>query len=173
MFERFTHAARDVVVRAHEEAAALGHSRVGSEHLLLAIATGGGLPAELGIAPDSLRAAVAATPDDGLDARALATIGIDLEAVRRSVEESFGPGALAGRRRARPGRVRFGSSAKLALERSLPEALALRDRHIGPQHILLGLAGDPAGGAAQALRACGSSTDAMRGAVLAAQRAAA
>jgi ATP-dependent Clp protease ATP-binding subunit ClpA len=172
MFERFTHAAREVVVHAHEEAAALGHAQVGSEHLLLAVATGGGLPAALGIDPDGLRAAVAATPGDGLDARALATIGIDLEAVRRSVEESFGPGALAGPRRGRPGRVRFGRSAKQALERALREALALRDRHIGTQHILLGLVGDPAGGAVQALRSCGSSAEAVRAAVLATRRAA-
>jgi hypothetical protein len=86
----------------------------------------------------------------GLDASALAAIGIDLDAVRRSVEESFGPGALSGRRRRRGGHLPLCPKAKRALERSLREALALSDRHIGPEHILLGLASDADSGAARA-----------------------
>ena len=117
MFERFTRAARDVVVRARDEAAALGRERVGTEHLLLGLATRGDLPPALGIDPAGLRAAAEAAPGAGLDGRALATIGIDLDAVRRSVEESFGPGALGGRRAALRGQVRFGKGAKRALER--------------------------------------------------------
>jgi ATP-dependent Clp protease ATP-binding subunit ClpA len=113
----------------------------------------------------------------GIDADALATIGIDLEAVRRSVEESFGPGALSGRQGCRRGR-RFGHvplcpRAKRALERSLREALALRQRHIGAEHVLLGLASDPENGAAMALRRCGTSPEAVRAATLAALRDAA
>jgi len=175
MFNRFTRAARDVVLRAHEEAAALGHGGVNSEHLLLAVAAGGDLPPSLGIDEESLRAAVKAAPGDELDGQALATIGIDLDAVRRSVEESFGPGALTGRkrRRRRAGHVPFSASAKQALERSLREALALRDRNIGPQHILLGLMSETDRGVVQALRSCGTSPGAVRAAALAARREAA
>ena len=78
----------------------------------------------------------------GSTAQALATIGIDLEAVRRSVEESFGTGALAGAARAAAAGPATSRSALARSRRSsapLREALALRDRNIGPQHILLGL----------------------------------
>ena len=37
MFERFTHAARDVVVRAQHEARDLQQSPIGTQHLLLAL----------------------------------------------------------------------------------------------------------------------------------------
>jgi ATP-dependent Clp protease ATP-binding subunit ClpC len=38
MFERFTDAARQVMVKAQEEARALGHDRIGTEHLLFGLA---------------------------------------------------------------------------------------------------------------------------------------
>jgi ATP-dependent Clp protease ATP-binding subunit ClpA len=178
MFERFTRAARDVVVCAQEEATSLGHGGIGTEHLLLGVAAGdGGVLAPLGVDHAALRATVAANRRDGLDAAALATIGIDLDAVRRSVEESFGPGALAGRRRCRrggrAGHLPFSPRAKRALERSFREALTLRDGHVGPDHILLALASDPDSGAADALRRCGTTPEAVRAATLAARRDAA
>jgi len=37
----------------------------------------------------------------------------------------------------RPARPRFGASAKAALERSLPVAVAHRDNRIGPEHLLV------------------------------------
>jgi ATP-dependent Clp protease ATP-binding subunit ClpA len=169
MFNRFTREARAVVERAQDEAAALGHDYIGTEHLLLGIAAGGGLPASLGVEHAALRAAVASSAQD-LDAAALAAIGIDLDAVRRAVEESFGPGALSRRRR---GHIPFCPKAKKALELSLREALALRDRHIGTDHVLLGIARERDSGAARALAACGTTTDALRAAVLAARREAA
>lgn len=177
MFERFTHTARDVVVRAQEEAAALGHDHIGSEHLLLGVASGNASAARvlrgLGVEPDHLRVEA-----DTLDADALASIGIDLGEVRRRVEASFGPGALARRRRrCARGRVLgyrpMSPHAKHALELALREAVTLGDRQIGPEHILLGLARDADSGAARALRRCGTSPGAVRAAVLAAARDAA
>jgi ATP-dependent Clp protease ATP-binding subunit ClpA len=174
MFERFTHAAREVVVVAQEEAAAIGHDHVGTEHLLLGVAAvDGGVLASLGVDPARLRSVVAGLWPDGLDADALATIGIDLEAVRRSVEDAFGPGALTRRHGRRAGHTRLCPRAKRALERALREALALGHRHIGTEHVLLGLARDPASGAALALRRCGTSPEAVRAATLAALRDAA
>ncbi len=178
MFERFTQAARDVVVRAQEEAAQLGDARIGTEHLLLGVACcDGSVLASLGIDAAALRAAIADVPRDGLDAAALATIGIDLDAVRRSVEESFGPGALAGRRRGRRGGLGghrpLSPRAKRALELSLREALGLGDTRIGAEHILLALARQRDSGAAGALRRCGTTPDAVRAATLAARRDAA
>jgi ATP-dependent Clp protease ATP-binding subunit ClpA len=174
MFERFTRALRDVVIRAQDEAAELGHDFLGTEHLLLGLAAGDDpILASLGADHPALRRAVAAMYPVGIDADALASIGIDLDAVRRSVEESFGPGALSGRRGRRARHVPFCPRAKRALERSLREALALRQRHIGPEHLLLALASDPQNGAALALRRCGTSPEAVRAATLAALRDAA
>jgi ATP-dependent Clp protease ATP-binding subunit ClpA len=181
MFERFTRSARDAVVRAQEESAALGHDHIGTEHLLLGLAAGGGPVVEqilssVGVGDGALRAAVrdGGLPD-GMDADALASIGIDLDAVRRSVEESFGPGALSGRPRggSRTGHKPFSAGAKRVFERSLREAVARRGRELRPEHLLLGLVGERDGGAAAALRRCGTSPDAVRAATLRALRDAA
>ena len=103
MFERFTLAARQVVVCAQEEARTFGHPWLGTEHLLLGVlaepqAPGVSVLAELGITLDTGRAALRQLVGRGglseSDADALRTLGIDLDEVRRRVEASFGPGAL-------------------------------------------------------------------------------
>ena len=95
MFERFTQEAREVVVLAHEEARELGAEAIGTEHLLLALARDRGAAAGvldgLGLGHAALRAELA-RDGDGLDAAALAAIGIDLDEVRRRVEAAFGGG---------------------------------------------------------------------------------
>jgi ATP-dependent Clp protease ATP-binding subunit ClpA len=58
MFNRFTRAARAVAEQAQDEADALGHDHIGTEHLLLAVAARGGLPASLGLEHAALQAAV-------------------------------------------------------------------------------------------------------------------
>jgi ATP-dependent Clp protease ATP-binding subunit ClpA len=150
MFERFTESARAVVVGAQEEARGLGDDFIGCEHLLIAVAAApdGAARTALhstGVTPESLRSAVAEVARMGPDAAALATIGIDLEEVRRRVESAFGPGAL-GRRHARRqrgcaggGAIPFTPRSKQALEGSLRAAVARGDRHIGSEHILLGI----------------------------------
>jgi hypothetical protein len=94
---------------------------------------------------------VRAAPDpDALDAGALAAMGIDLDAIRARVEARFGPGALDHRRRrmcrrgpgVRGGALPFAPESKKVLELALREATALGDRHIGPEHVLLGLSCD-------------------------------
>ena len=99
MFERFTAAARQTVIDAQAEARSLRHSRVGTEHLLLALLRQGD-----GIAGRVL--ADAAVTREGVLAHlelvgcavstedALATLGIDFDEVVRRVDEAFGPGAL-------------------------------------------------------------------------------
>jgi ATP-dependent Clp protease ATP-binding subunit ClpA len=167
MFERFTHEARGVVERAAQEAAALRSERIGAEHLLVAAAAGSGdaarVLASLDLGPGALRRALRETTR-GLDAAALATIGIDLDEVRRRVEESFGPGALDG---ARGGRRAFSPGAKKALELGVREAVALGDRHIGTEHVLLGVLRDPDAPVAGILRRRGRDPQAVRAALLA------
>jgi ATP-dependent Clp protease ATP-binding subunit ClpA len=79
------------------------------------------------------------------DAQALAAIGIDLDEIKRRIEESFGPGALE-RVPLTPkgplnwtGRLPLNDQAKLSLALSLREARALRHNYIGTEHVLLGL----------------------------------
>jgi ATP-dependent Clp protease ATP-binding subunit ClpA len=169
MFERFTAEARTVVVGAQEQARDLGHRVIGTEHLLLSLLAGGGTAAALlrerQITPGSARAAIArfvGQPVERLshsDAEALRAIGIDLDEVRRRLEENFGPNPLAvppeepvrrrfGLRRVRRepepegnrrGHIPFSPRAKKVLELSLREALRLKHRSIGSEHILLGL----------------------------------
>ena len=108
-----------------------------------------------------------------LDAEALATIGIDLDEVRRQVEGAFGPGALErarwprrcrpqGRRHATP----FTPRAKKCLELALREAVALGHGYIGPEHVLLGILREGQGLAAALLLRQGIGQDAARTAVL-------
>ncbi len=107
MFERFNPDARTLVVLASEHARRLGHRYIGGEHLLLAVASAGqpasAVLAAHGITPDLVEEEIVhrvglgagAGLFGGLDKDALATIGIDLDAVRARIEASFGPQALA------------------------------------------------------------------------------
>jgi ATP-dependent Clp protease ATP-binding subunit ClpA len=148
MFERFTHEAREVVVRAQEEARQLHHGFIGTEHLLLGL-TGGASPtaavlARHGLTADSVRDAIRAYLGAAdIDAAALGTVGIDLDAVRASVEATFGEGALDlsdGRRTREPtGHIPFTARAKKVLELSLREARASKADVISDSHVALGL----------------------------------
>ncbi len=194
MFERFTVQARDVVMRAREEARALHHAQVGTEHLLLALLCPGAGSAytvlhEAGVDGDQVRAQMHRRAGTGpamfgeMDAAALRTIGIDLDAVLSRIEEAFGPAALdvppeqSGRgvlgRWWRAAGGGFGPQSKKVLELSLREALRLKNNYIGTEHILLGLirAGDCT--AAEILAAAGTDLVGLRRAVEARLRAAA
>ncbi|SDO17953.1 Clp protease N-terminal domain-containing protein [Geodermatophilus sp. DSM 45219] len=148
MFERFTTEAREVVVLAQDEARSLRHGYIGTEHLLLALLRQDTPTTAVlrrhGLDHDEVAGAVAAaTGGDGLDADALRTLGIDLDAVRDVVEATFGPGALdrpgGGRRRSSPAHIPFTAGAKKVLELSLREAIALRSNRISDGHVALGL----------------------------------
>ncbi|CAN5312978.1 hypothetical protein BH20ACT5_BH20ACT5_24170 [soil metagenome] len=149
MFERFTHEARQVVIQAQQDAREHRVSHIGTEHLLLGLladvdGAAGLVLARAGVRPADVRAAIGrlAGPDRGRDAAMLQSIGIDLDQVRAAVEESFGPGALdrcRSPRRMAGGHRPFSPRAKKVLELSLREALRLGHKHIGPEHILLGI----------------------------------
>ena len=98
-----------------------------------------------------------------MDSKALATLGIDLDAVRERVERSFGPGALS--RHGRPGRfgaLPFTARAKKALELTLREAVALGSKDLRTEHLVLGLLREGDGVAAEILTARGVTLDAVR-----------
>jgi ATP-dependent Clp protease ATP-binding subunit ClpA len=174
MFERFSDEARHAVVLAQEEAAALHHGWIGTEHLLLGVLRSGGpgalLLADFGVEAPTVRHDVLlliGAGEDDIDPDALATLGIDLDAVRERVEKAFGPGALSrpgGCRRGLLGReTPFTPRAKKALELTLREAVALGDRELRGEHLILGLLREGDGVAARMLAARGVTLEAVRG----------
>ncbi len=156
MFERFTKTARFAVVGAHEQARELKSPRIDVEHVLLGVLSTAdknltSLLVDAGLTFDGVRAQVAENRrSEALgeeDAEALKSIGIDLDAVRESLEATFGDDALdramPQERRGwfgrRGGHIPFTPGAKKVLELSLREALAHKDDHISSEHILLGV----------------------------------
>ena len=152
MFERFTEKARAVVVLAQQQARERGDGTIDTEHLLRALYAVPDSLAVLVLEGFSVRRADVeadlnrrrpATSTGTPDAAALAALGIDLDEVRRRVEEAFGPGALDRVHRPRGrrwgGHVPFGKPTKKALELALREAVALRHNYIGTEHLLLGM----------------------------------
>jgi DNA-binding NarL/FixJ family response regulator len=139
MFERFTDRARRAIVLTQEEARALGHNYIGTEHILL------GLVHESG----------------GVAAEALEWLNISVEAVRQEVERIIGRGEVFP-----TGEVPFTPRAKKVLELSMREALQLGHNYIGTEHILLGLIREGEGVAAQVLQDLGADLDRVRRTVM-------
>lgn len=153
MFERFTEAARAVVVDAQQQARQLNHHEIRAEHLLIGVFTdresvGGSVLRDLGLTYQRLAEEVAAL--GAADGDALRVLGIDLTAVRARAEAAFGRGALDQPRprrtgllslaiRSNGGYLPFATSAKRALGLSLRQALRLQHSYISTDHILLGL----------------------------------
>jgi ATP-dependent Clp protease ATP-binding subunit ClpA len=169
VFERFTQPAHRVVELADEEAARLGHNYLGPEHVLLGILRDGNSRAARvlqahGLGLDAARAAVGRLVEQGVlprpersDTELLRSLGIDLEAVRRRTEETFGRKAVdeATWQVLRRPWWRGGAlgwtplcgkplAAKGALHLASVEADALGQHDVGPEHVLLGLLRDAA-----------------------------
>jgi ATP-dependent Clp protease ATP-binding subunit ClpA len=161
MFERFTDKSRKVVILAKAKATERGDVQIRPVHMLYGLAATDGvagraltaLGADAAAVERELDRAGAAPPGplgpreevaDG-DADALAAIGIDLDEIKRRIEESFGPGALE-RVPLTPkgplnwtGRLPLHEASKLALALSIKEARLLRHSYVGTEHVLLGL----------------------------------
>jgi ATP-dependent Clp protease ATP-binding subunit ClpA len=178
MFERFTDEARAVVMGASVHAEGLRHGYIGTEHLLLGIldapaSRAGQVLGAHGVTGEWVTAEVeriVGRGDPDLDAEALATLGIDLDAVRERVERTFGPGALSRRtcrrRVLRTGGERpFTPRAKKVLELSLREAVHRGDHVIGAEHVLLGLLREGDGIAARILGSRGVDAGVVRAAL--------
>ena len=152
MFERFTPAAKAVLVEAQDLAIELGADYIGSGHILYGCAAGreptaGQVLRACGITEAPIRKLLPRTveaPGDEIDLEALRVIGIDYEGVRAAVNENFGQGALesAPDRRASSAKFRkppFTPQAKRSLELALRVVIELRHHQVEPGHILLGL----------------------------------
>src|SRR5438067_3652587 len=139
LFERFTERARQVVVLAQDEARALKHNYIGTEHILL------GLLRE----------------EEGLAARVLESLDITVEEVRAQVARIVGQGDEVT-----TGQIPFTPRAKKVLELALREALSLGHNYIGTEHILLGLVRENEGVAARILLDFDADSDKIRNEVI-------
>jgi ATP-dependent Clp protease ATP-binding subunit ClpA len=108
MTRNFTEDANAIVVQAYQDATRLGHPRLGGEHFLLALAAAsqpaGAVLREHGVTPERVEAEIVRLSGGGLfgdlDRDALATVGVDIDAVRATTEASFGQEALTRAARA-------------------------------------------------------------------------
>jgi ATP-dependent Clp protease ATP-binding subunit ClpC len=135
VFERFSEGAREVIVLAQDEARALRHNYLGTEHLLLGLMR----------------------QEDGLAARLLESRGATLQRVRQAVLHIVGAGdeVVAGQ-------VPFTPRAKDALELSMRSAVTSGHNHIGTEQLLLGLLREGEGVAAAVLTTLGIDVEALR-----------
>jgi ATP-dependent Clp protease ATP-binding subunit ClpC len=127
VLERFTESARRVSVVALQEARGFAHTAIGTEHLLLGLIGEGGAAASV-----------------------LASVGVSLAGCRARVLEVSGRGGAPV-----SGYLPFTPGAKRALASSVRESLALGHRHVGTEHVLLGVLGEDEGVALDVLARCG------------------
>jgi hypothetical protein len=138
-FDRFSDRARRVLTFAQDEAQRFNHNYIGTEHLLLGLVREG----------------------DGLGARVLVSMGVELAKVRSAVEFIIGHG---DRRVSRE--VGLSPDAKRTIELAIDAARELEHQYIGTEHLLLGLIRVGDGMAAQVLESFGVTLEQTRAAVL-------
>jgi len=141
---------KKVIELAIDEARKLGHSHVGTEHLLLGMVR---------------------TGSDTPGGRALESLGLTLEKVRHEVIETIGrPHTPVADRAAQSSGSggpfdRFNDRAKRVLALSQDEAVRFNHNYIGTEHLVLGLAREGEGVAARALEALDVNLSTLRSAV--------
>src|SRR4051812_35011985 len=135
-FEKFTERARKVLTLAQEEAQRFNHNYIGTEHLLLGLVREG----------------------DGVAARVLNNLGVELNKVRSAVEFIIGRGD-----RATTGEIGLTPRAKRVIELAVDEARRLNHSYIGTEHLLLGLVREGEGIAAGVLESLGVNLERVRG----------
>jgi ATP-dependent Clp protease ATP-binding subunit ClpC len=137
MQERFSEGARQVVAAAREEAGALDHDYVGTEHLLLGLVRGA----------------------DGVAGRALAALGVELADVRERAAQMRPP------RDPIHGHMPLTARSQRVLELASEEALEHGHAHVGTEHILLALVRGDGGPGARILRDLGIGADRVEDAI--------
>ncbi len=134
-FEKFSERARRVLSLAQEEAQRFNHNYIGTEHILL------GLVRET----------------EGVAARVLSNLGVDLNKVRSAVEFIIGRGE-----RPAQGEIGLTPRAKKVVELAVDEARRMNHTYIGTEHLLIGLLREGEGVAAGVLESLGVTLDKVR-----------
>ena len=134
-FEKFSERARKVLSLAQEEAQRFNHNYIGTEHILL------GLVRET----------------EGVAARVLFNLSVELSKVRSAVEFIIGKGD-----RPSPGDIGLTPRAKKVIELAVDEARKLDHHYIGTEHILIGIMREGEGVAAGVLESLNINLDKVR-----------
>ncbi|MCC6313068.1 MAG: ATP-dependent Clp protease ATP-binding subunit [Thermomicrobiales bacterium] len=138
-FDKFTERARKVLTLAQEEAQRFNHNYIGTEHLLLGLVREG----------------------DGVAARVLSNMGVQLPKVRSAVEFIIGRGETMIM-----GEIGLTPRAKKVIELAVDEARRLNHHYIGTEHLLLGLVREGEGIAAGVLESLGVNLEKVRAQVM-------
>jgi ATP-dependent Clp protease ATP-binding subunit ClpA len=109
---KFTERARKVLSLAQEESQRFRHNYIGTEHLLLALIR----------------------EDEGIAARVLHTLGVELKSARKDMEAALKQGDHIVL-----GEIGLTAEAKKTIELAVDEARHLNHHYIGTEHLLLGL----------------------------------
>ena len=134
-FEKFSERARRVLSLAQEEAQRFNHNYIGTEHILL------GLVRET----------------EGVAARVLSGLGVDLSKVRSAVEFIIGRGEKPAQ-----GEIGLTPRAKKVVELAVDEARRMNHTYIGTEHLLIGLLREGEGVAAGVLESLGVTLEKVR-----------
>ncbi len=134
-FDKFTERARKVLSLAQEEAQRFQHNYIGTEHLLLGLVREG----------------------EGVAAKVLSNLGVELKEVRDTVEAIIGHGD-----RIVLGEIGLTPRAKKVIELAVDEARRLNHHYIGTEHLLLGLVREGEGIAAGVLESIGVNLEKVR-----------
>jgi ATP-dependent Clp protease ATP-binding subunit ClpC len=137
MFERFTDRARTVMQLASQEAQRFNHEYIGTEHILL------------GLVKEGSSRQLGRFDRPGVACQVLKKFGVDLDAVRHQVERILQPGP--GNGGILKGAPLWTPGAKKSIEYAIDEARQLGHKHVGTEHLLLGLLREDEGVAAVAL----------------------
>jgi len=125
MFEKFTERARQVILQAREEALELGHSYLGSEHILLAL-----------------------LKDEDIPTLVLSRLGLTPDKVKKAVMGQINRGSHTGE-------ILFAPDAKRVIEFAVEEARILHHQFVGPEHLLIGIVREKTGLGGRILRGFG------------------
>ena len=134
-FEKFSERARRVLSLAQEEAQRFNHNYIGTEHILL------------GLVRES----------EGVAARVLSSLTVDLAKVRSAVEFIIGRGEKPPQ-----GDIGLTPRAKKVVELAVDEARRMNHTYIGTEHLLIGLMREGEGVAAGVLESLGVTLDKVR-----------
>lgn len=138
MFRRYTQRAKNAVMHAQEEAKALNHPAIGTEHILLGLLREG----------------------EGIGAKALLSLGMDLNNVRQEVTKMIGEKGIPVEEA--EGDLPITPRAKKVFNLSFDEARLQGVNYVGTEHILLALIREEEGIAGQVLISMGVRLDELR-----------
>ena len=138
MFRKFTQRARNAVLHAQEEAKQLNHPAIGTEHILLGLLREG----------------------EGVGAKALLSLGVDLEKLREEVTKVMGESNTAREQQA--GDLPITPRAKKVFNLAFDEARLQGVNYVGTEHLLLALLREEEGVAGQVLISMSLKLDEVR-----------